>query len=181
MVERQSALAGAALPMKFGPDLTISERRVGAIWQVTAWPESLAAAGAAAADAAGVGSAPGPGKAVEGDGASLLRTGPLRWLIVSEAEISPPPPGAWGTLLDLSHARTVLRLEGPAVPDLMARQMPLDLRPKAFPEGSVATSGIHHVAVTVLAREGGLELFCFRSFGRAMLDHLAESAAQFAV
>lgn len=180
MVERFSALAGEAMPRSFGPDLTLSERRLGAIWQLAAWPDRLGEVAAAAATAASVTTAPGPLKAIGGS-PRLLRTEPLKWLLVAEEEIATPELGEGGTVIDLSHARTVIRVEGDLKADLMARLMPLDLRPNAFPDGSIATSGVHHVAVTVDARDGGFDLYCFRSFGRAMWEHLIETAEQFAV
>lgn len=180
MVERISALAGEELPRSFGPDLVLSERRIGSIWQLSAWPDQVAAAGKAAAKAAGAKTAPGPLSSVTGK-AALLRTEPLKWLMVSEADVAGPKMGKTGTALDLSHARTVIRVEGEGASDLMARMMPLDLRSVAFPEGSVATSAIHHIAVTVHARDGGLDLYCFRSFGLAIWEHLIETAEQFAV
>ncbi|MEM7506066.1 MAG: hypothetical protein AAF415_04915 [Pseudomonadota bacterium] len=180
MVERISALAGQQIPHSFGTNLTLSERRVAHIWQLTAWPDRLPDLAKIAAKAAGVKKAPGPLQSAFGT-ASLLRTEPLRWLMVSETELEPLALGAAGTLLDLSHARTVIRIEGIEMPALMARQVPLDLRPSAFPDGSVATTSLDHVAVTLHGREGGIDLYCMRSFGLAVWEHLIESAGQFAL
>ncbi|MEM7178932.1 MAG: sarcosine oxidase subunit gamma [Pseudomonadota bacterium] len=181
MVDRISALAGQEMPRNFGPDLTMTERRLGAIWQLAAWPGEVAGAGKLVARTAGVRTAPGPRASASGKTADLLRIEPLKWLLTSDAPIEKPEMGATGTPLDLSHARTVIRLQGEAVPELMARLTPLDLRESAFPEGSVATSAIDHVAVTLHAREGGLEVYCFRSFGLSIWEHVANSAEQFAI
>lgn len=164
------------------PGIRIAERRVAAIWQFTAWPDRLAEAGAAAARAAGAEAAPGPGRAAWGEQAALLRTEPMRWLLLAEQPVEQPALEAGdGTLLDLGHARTLLRVEGPAAVELMARMAPLDFRAHAFPDGTVATSAIHEVAATILARESGFDLLVFRSFGRAIAEHLAETAEQFGV
>lgn len=187
MVDRVSALQGALSPGRHGaasgePGVRLSERRPGAIWQVTAWPDRLAEAGAAAAAAAGLDAAPGPGRAGFGEDTVVMRTEPLRWLLVSDAETPAPTLSAEdGTLLDLGHARTVIRVEGARSVDLMARMAPLDFRPKAFPEGTVATSAIHHIAATILARTGGFDVFVYRSFGLAIFEHIAETAEQFGV
>lgn len=180
MVERISALAGQQMPQSFGPDLTLSERRVAHIWQLTAWPGQVAQMAKLAAKSAGVKVAPGALQSAMGD-ALLMRTEPLRWLMVSETGMAPPDPGTAGTLVDLSHARTIIRVSGIEMPALMARQVPLDLRPAAFPEGSVASTGLDHVAVTLHARDSGMDLYCFRSFGLALWEHLTESAAPFAL
>ncbi|MEM7669438.1 MAG: hypothetical protein AAF317_09855 [Pseudomonadota bacterium] len=181
MVERISALAGQEMPRQFGPDLTLSERRVGSIWQVAAWPDQIAAAGQVVARAIGASEAPAAGQSASGRGGVALRTEPLKWLLVSEAPLAVPDMGGSGTVVDLSHARTVIRIDGAAMPDLMAREMALDFRAAAMPDGRVATSGIHHIAVTTHVRDGGLDLYLFRSFSLTLWEHLVETAGQFSV
>ncbi len=186
MVERASALEGHNAPRQFGligrggPGIRLRERPLASLWLIAAWPERLAETGAAAAKAAGVDTAPGPGACVTGTGGTLLRAEPLKWLLISEDEIARPAlDAADGTVLELSHARTVIHVSGPDALDLMARMVPLDLRPAAFPEGSVANTGLHHVGVTIVARDGGFDIFVLRSFGLAVWEILIESAAQF--
>ncbi len=186
MVERASALAGHNAPRQFGltgasgPGIRLSERPLASLWLIAAWPERLAETGIAAAKAAGVDAAPGPGACVTGPGGALLRAEPLKWLLASEDEIARPAlDAANGTVLDLGHARTVIHVSGPNALDLMARMVPLDLRPAAFPEGSVANTGLHHVGVTIAARDGGFDIFVLRSFGLAVWEMLTLSAAQF--
>lgn len=186
MPERASALEGHTGPRRFGligpdgPGIRLSERRLASIWLIAAWPDRLAEAGAAAARAAGADAAPGPGASAGGKGGTLMRVEPLKWLLVSEGE-SPRPrlDAADGTVLDLGHARTVIRVSGPRAVELMARMVPLDLRPTAFPEGSVSSSVLHHVGVTVMARDGGFDLLVLRSLGLAVWETLVESAGQF--
>jgi sarcosine oxidase gamma subunit len=185
MADRVSALDGHVAPRRLGPKdgpagVRLSELRLHGLWQIAAWPDRLGAAGRAAAGAAGVPEAPGPGESAAGIRGTLLRTEPLKCLLASRDPLPRPEiaPGD-GTALDLSHARTLVRLEGPAAPDLMARLVALDLRPGAFPDGRVATAPIHHVAVTIHARAGGLDLYLPRSFALALWEHMAETGAQF--
>lgn len=186
MAERTSALAGHDAPRRFGligpegPGIRLTERRLGSLWLIAAWPDRLAAAGAGAAQAAGVDAAPGPGASATGAGGTLMRVEPLKWLLASEAEV--PRPGldaADGTVLELGHARTVIHVSGPRAGELMARMVPLDLRPARFPDGAVAGTVMHHVGVTVLARGGDFDLFVLRSFGLSLWETLIESASQF--
>ena len=134
MVERASSLEGHNAPRRFGliqgtgPGIRLSERPIASAWLIAAWPERLAQTAAAAAKAAGVDAAPGPGASATGSGGTLLRTEPLKWLLIGEGDI--PRPGlddADGTVLELGHARTVIHVSGPKVHDLMARLVPLDL------------------------------------------------------
>ncbi len=188
MPERASPLAGHAVPGRFGligpegPGVRLSERRPESIWLIAAWPDRLEAAGTAAARAAGVERAPGPGASAAGEGGTLMRVEPLKWLLVSEREIPRPEvPADDGSVLELGHARAVIRVAGPRAGDLMARMVPLDLRPAHFPEGSVASSVLHHQGVTILARDGGYEVLALRSLGLAVWEALVEAAAQFGV
>ncbi|MCP5156052.1 MAG: sarcosine oxidase subunit gamma [Ectothiorhodospiraceae bacterium] len=186
MVERASALEGHNAPRRFGlippsgPGIRLSERPVLGIWLAAAWPDRLAETGAAAAAAAGADAAPGPGQSATGRRGTLLRIEPLKWLLISEDDIPTPSLAeADGTVLELGHARTVIHVSGPSAADLMARLVPLDLRPGTFPEGSVASTRMHQMGVTILARDGGYDLFCLRSFGLAAWTLIGEVAAQF--
>ena len=186
MVERASALEGHNAPRQFGliepggAGIHLSERHIASAWLVAAWPQRLAATGAAVAIAAGVAAAPGPGASATGPGGTLLRVEPLKWLLISEHEITDPPlDAADATVLELSHARTVIHVTGPNVLDLMARMVPLDLRLASFPEGSVTNTALHHLGVTILARDGGFDILVLRSFGLALWQILIDSAAQF--
>lgn len=186
MVEPVSPLAGHVTPGRSGlatqaaPGIRLSERRIASLWQVAAWPDRLSQAGGAAAAAAGVPEAPGPGGTLAGSAATLMRIEPLKWWIVAATPIDRPAlDGQDGTVLDLSHARTVIRVEGPDTAALMARLVSLDLRARSFPEGAVASTGLHHSGVTLTRREGGIEIFALRSYALSIWEHVAESAAQF--
>ena len=186
MAEPVSSLAGAlgrrtvgAIPSE-GPGIRLSERPIGALWQVTAWPDRLDAAGKALANTAKAASAPGPGRSVAGGAATLMRIDPLRWWLLSEGALARPALAATdATLLDLGHARTAIRIEGRDREALVARLVPVDLRSPSFPEGSVASTGCHHVGVTVLAHGEGYDLFVFRTFALSLFEHIAKVAAQF--
>ncbi|MEL6576735.1 MAG: hypothetical protein AAFQ81_12670 [Pseudomonadota bacterium] len=182
-----SALGDRVLPRRVlpagveAPGVSLSELPIGALWQVTAWAPRLAAAGSAVAGACGA-AAPGPGAAAGNGGVSALRTEPLRWLLLCEpgGPVGPPTlDPADGTVLDLGHARTRLRVAGPARLDLMARLAPVDWRAPAFGPGRVATTVLGRVGVTVLGREAHIELLLPRSYAASLFDLVADTAAGF--
>ncbi|MDH3666532.1 MAG: hypothetical protein OEN23_06335 [Paracoccaceae bacterium] len=186
MVDRASALEGHDSPRRFGvigpdgPGVRLTERRLDSAWLIAAWPDRLAQTGKVVAKAAGADAAPGPGQSATGSAGTLLRAEPLKWLLISETPVERPPlDAADGTVLELGHARTVIHVSGPALEDFMARMVPLDLRAGNFPDGSVANTGLHHMGVTLLARDGGIDILVLRSFGLAVWDALIEVAAQF--
>ncbi len=181
MAERLSALAGHAEPRRFGtPDqigVTLSELPGLVLHQAACWPETIAAVGGQIAKAVGVDAAPGPGRASSGPNGTLLRIEPLKWWILDTPAPALVPEE--GTVLDLSHSRTRIRLSGPEAAALLNRHLPLDLRPDRFPPGSVGSSAIHHVGITVWHSDVGYDLFLPRSFALSLWEELLESAAQF--
>ena len=147
------------------------------LWQVAAWPDSLTEISVKTADAIGVEEAPGPGRAAMQGKQALLRVGPLSFWVIGIADLILSPTE--GSVLDLSHSRTHVRVTGPQAQTLLNRYLPLDLRPHSFPPGSVASTAFHHVGVTLWQSEAGLELFLPRSFALSLWELLCQSAEQF--
>ena len=181
MVERASALDGHNSPRKFGiagePGVIMQDVRDLVLHQVAAWPDTIDAVAKSAAKAAGVKSAPGPSSSESGSDASLLRIEPLKWWIVgAEAEELDPEQGA---TLDISHSRTRIRVSGDKAALMLNRLLPLDLREDSFPVGSVASSSMHHVGITLWRTEQGYDIFAPRGFALACWEVMVETAAQF--
>ena len=176
-----------------------------ALYQIAAWPDRIATVGKIAARAAGVATAPGPGRAVqaadsaainsaaatdatsaesakstqpESPSPALLRIEPLKWWLIG-APAAPDIGPQQGAVLDLSHARTRLRIAGRRAAEFLNRHLPLDLRAAAFPEGAVASSQLHHVGVTLWRSRRGYELFIPRGYALSVWEVLLQTAAQF--
>jgi len=179
-----------------------------ALYQIAAWPDRVDVVGKIAARAAGVAAAPGPGRAVEAAESAainsaaatdakmatsaesakstvpespppaLLRIEPLKWWLIG-APLAPDIGPQQGAVLDLSHARTRLRIAGPRAAEFLNRHLPLDLRAAAFPEGAVASSQLHHVGVTLWRSRRGYELFIPRGYALSVWEVLLQTAAQF--
>ncbi|MDH5354961.1 MAG: sarcosine oxidase subunit gamma [Gammaproteobacteria bacterium] len=184
MVDRISALAGFYRTGKFGilgedqsAGVILEDVRDLVLHQIAAWPESVDAVGKLAAKAAGSKAAPGPCKAEVGSSASLLRIEPLKWWVVG-AE-APDVDAEQGATLDISHSRTRIRVTGSQAVSFLNRHLPLDLREDSFPVGSVASSAIHHVGVTLWRSELGYELFIPRGFALSLWEGMVETATQF--
>lgn len=183
MAERESALKGHYKTGRFGepgePGVTLAEVPVPVLQQMAAWPDTIGAVGARAAQAAAVDAPPGPGAAVAGERGALLRIEPLKWWLygVEAPEIDPGE----GATLDLSHARTQVRATGARARDCLNRLIPLDLRGKSFPVDRVAATAMHHVGVTLWHSRDGYELFLPRGFAASLWEVLFETATQFGV
>lgn len=183
MVERVSALTGHYQQGRYGepgdPGVSLGEVGDLLLWQIAAWPDSVDAVAARLMADANVDAAPGPGRAVVGDPAALLRTEPLKWWW-----LGPGAPGLdpeEGATLDLSHSRTRLRVTGPQARLCLNRLLPLDLREASFPVDTVATTAMHHVAVTLWRSAQGFELFLPRGFAASLWEVLFDTAVQFGV
>ena len=121
--------------------------------------------------------APGPCKVQSGKHGDALRIEPLKWWLYGVA--APEIEAEQGSMLDISHSRTQIRVTGPEAVTFLNRHLSLDLREKSFPAGSVASSVIHHVGVTLWRSEQGYELFMPRGFALSLWQGLVESATQF--
>lgn len=181
MVERISALFGHYSKGRLGGDgacgVTFCEVADLSLVQVAAWPDTLRDVGARAAQSIGADAAPAPGKAVSTPKGALLRVEPLKWWLYGAGDVELSPEE--GSVLDLSHSRTHLRISGPQAALLLNRHLPLDLREAAFPVGTVATSAFHHTGVTLWRSEQGFELFMVRGFALSLWQLLLESGEQF--
>ena len=183
-VERVSALAGYNDPGKTGilgadgiAGVVLQDVRGLVLHQVAGWADTMDQAGSASAKAAGTESAPGPCQASTGKNGSLLRIEPMKlWLVGTEA---PELDAETGATLDLSHSRTQVRVTGPDAAEFLNRFLPLDLREHAFPVGSVASSFIHHVGVTLWRSDEGYEIFLPRGFALDLWKGFIEVARQF--
>jgi len=186
MVDRVSALTGFYRTGKFGilgedgtAGVRIEEIRDLVLHQVAVWPDSMDVVGKQVAKATGCKSAPGPCQATVGKKATMLRIEPLKWWLVGgEVEVLEAEQGA---TLDISHSRTQIRISGDQAASYLNRHLSLDLREDSFPVGSVASTAIHHVGVTLWRSEHGYELFIPRGFALSIWEGMFESAMQFGV
>jgi heterotetrameric sarcosine oxidase gamma subunit len=140
------------------------------------------AVGEALAGIVGADAAPGPLQSATGAKGTLLRVQPFVWWLTRADEATASAAmeidAEQGTSLDLSHSRTVIRIEGGHARDLLNRGLPTDLRPESFPDGGFAGGAIHLVGVNLHHRNGGYDLYVSRGFAITLWEFLTETAAQ---
>jgi heterotetrameric sarcosine oxidase gamma subunit len=188
MLEKISALAShyhtgpAGDTGADGPGVTLREIRDSGPWQISAWPETMDAVGDRLAGIVGADAAPGPLQSVSGANGTLLRVQPFVWWLTradaAAAKQAMAIDAEQGTSLDLSHSRTIIRIEGPRARDLLNRGLPTDLRPASFPDGAFVGGAIHLVGVNLHHRDGGYDLYVSRGFAVTLWEFLTETAAQ---
>ena len=104
---------------------------------------------------------------------------PDRWLLCqADADgIRRAAPAA--AVNDVSSGRTVLRLSGPRVRDVLASDCPLDLHPSAFGPGRSAATLIGHFGVVLDCVEADVvDVYVARGFALDFWHWLTETAAE---
>ena len=123
------------------------------------------------------------------DRRAALRIAPRRWWLVEDQEHAAGPAAlaaalaGRAALTDLSHARTVLRLAGPASRSVLAKLCRIDLHPRAFPTGRVAQTALGQVPVLIhaIGDEPGFDLYLPRSLAGSGFDAVVDAAEAFGV
>ncbi len=183
-----SALAGISVPGRFGkaggePGVVIAERVGLGLATVASRKGQNAALKAAVLQAYGVELPVANGSAV-----SFVGYGPGQWFAVSESlanealarDLAQRLAGL-ASISDQSGGRTVLRVSGPRARDVLAKGLPIDLDPRAFPLGSAATSVIGHMGVQLWQVDDtrSYDIAIFRSLSHSFWRWLTASAGEF--
>lgn len=188
----RAPLQGLGRPGRFGagapkPGLIIEERTDLALATVMARRGQEQALKRAVFRAYGLDLPDGP-RSASADGVSFAGIGVQQWLAMAEASAeSDFVPQLRERLLglasvaDQSDGRVVLRLKGDRVRDVLAKGVPVDLHPRHFKTGDVASTLIAYIGVQVqqLDEQPTFQLMAFRSLAGSLWHWLTKSAAEF--
>ncbi|MBN9075475.1 MAG: sarcosine oxidase subunit gamma [Rhizobiales bacterium 65-79] len=190
MVEPLSPLAPVWKPGSHGNfvdgvGVVLSETRPGSIVEAAAWHGAEKKLMAAIRKATGLSLPDGAGAGAYADGRGAFGIAPGRFLLADQAEglaerLSAAVAADTGTVTDLSHGRTAIRVAGPKAEWLLSKFFAIDFALPAFPVGS-GLATVHHDIFAQIQRTGenAFDLYVFRSFARSfwtMLGHGAEEA-----
>jgi sarcosine oxidase subunit gamma len=178
MAEMLSPLGAAWRPgahgnLAAGTGVVLSETQHASIVQAGAWPETEAALLAAIATVTGLQLDARPGAGTYSETAAAFGFAPGKFLLVDESEglagrLVAAIGSDIGTVTDLSHGRTALRVVGPRAEWVLAKFFAVDFSIGAFPiSNGLAT--VHHDVFAQIQRTGPdrFDLYVFRSFARA--------------
>ncbi len=187
-----SALSGVAAPGRFGkpsgePGVVIQERVGLGLATVAARKGQAAGLKDAVAGAYRV-ELPEGSRVAHGSSVSFIGYGPGQWLAVSQTlgnetlarDLAQRLKGL-ASISDQSGGRTVLRIGGPRARDVLAKGLPVDLDPRAFPLGSAVTSTISLMGVQLwqTGDPQSYDIAVFRSVSQSFWRWLTASAAEF--
>jgi sarcosine oxidase subunit gamma len=189
ILHERSALHGLAKPGHHGrvgvTGLTVVERTGIVFANIIARRGKRDALVAAAQEAFGVALPAGPHRVSK---ASITFAGvaPDQWIASAEntngftANLR-ERIGAFAAVIDQSDSRLVLNLSGPRARDVLAKGVPIDLHPRAFKAGDVATTLVAHIGVQIdmLDDAPTYQLTAPRSMAGSFWSWLTASAAEF--
>ena len=118
----------------------------------------------------------------------LLRTGPTEFMLIGEtgADVAGVLRGQMGpdvgSVLDLSHARVRIQMQGPQAVAALSKLLALDLRPAAFPADTLKLSGHHHVPCSVHRMgEDRFDLYLLSTYAHGQLESLVDASLEYGV
>lgn len=135
---RQEALAN---PIMLGT------RWLNGLWQIAGW-DDFEIASASVLRRLGVNSLGGFQTAQQSGAVTTWRIAPDRLLIEGSGDLSDTVSESLA-VLDLSHARMAITLDGPAARDLLTQVVALDMSPMVWGPGDFRQTGIHGVGVLI--------------------------------
>jgi sarcosine oxidase subunit gamma len=185
--DRSSPLPRGFANHAAGPPLMVRARRPLDMVQV-------AALGAAAETAErlskhfGLAITPTPNRAVAAGDLTVLWHGPGQWLIVR----APAMPqladelarvcGDGAAVVDLGHARAVLRFSSEGVGDVLAKGTSIDLRPARLPPGACALTALGKISALLHAvAPTTIDVYVPRSYAQALVEWLEHAARDVAI
>lgn len=134
------------------------------------------------------------GRAARDDrGVLVVGAGPGEWLLIGppgEGKViaahlentAGRSPDELATVVDITHGRALIRLNGSRGPALLAKLCGLDLSDEMTPDGAALRSSVAAVATDIIRNDqDGLRSYlmhCERSFGQYLFDILLESGAE---
>jgi heterotetrameric sarcosine oxidase gamma subunit len=128
-------------------------------------------------------------------GALVVGSGPGEWLVLAlvgtAGEVREQlarmltGTGEFGSLVDLTHGRALLRLRGESSADLLAKVCAVDLSDAVTPDGAAFRSSVAKLVTDVVRDDaGGVRsylLHCERSSGQYLADTLLDAGAEFGI
>jgi heterotetrameric sarcosine oxidase gamma subunit len=127
-------------------------------------------------------------------GGWVAGSGPGEWTVLTDSpaamvvsELTAAAGSEFATVIDLTHARALIRVTGAAGSDLLAKVCAVDLSDRVTPAGSAFRSSVAKVVTDVLAlREAAGDppsylLHVDRSLGQYLFDCLLDAGAEFGI
>ncbi|MCX7306229.1 MAG: sarcosine oxidase subunit gamma family protein [Hyphomicrobiales bacterium] len=187
MVDQLSPLAPVLTPGRQGQGpmgVVLAEIAPGSIVQVAAWAGQESALIAIVRDATGLALPDGAGGGIATDTKAAFGFAPGKFLLADQEEglaaaLPKAVTSALGTVTDLSHGRTVIRISGTRAEWVLAKFFAIDFSLPALPVGA-GLSTVHHDIFAQIQRSGAdqFDIYVFRSFARSFWKSLCHASEE---
>jgi len=189
MVEPLSPLEPVWKPGAYGKVLgaggvALEETRPGSIVQAAAFPREERALMAAISDVTSLTLPDGAGGGIVTGSKSAFGIAPGRFLVIDQNEglgimLKAAVLAATGTITDLSHGRTAIRIAGPKAEWVLAKFFAIDFALPAFPVGAGRSTTHHDVFAQIQrTRADQFDIYVFRSFARSFWKALCHASEE---
>jgi heterotetrameric sarcosine oxidase gamma subunit len=125
---------------------------------------------------------PLPGKQLRHGAILNLWAGPESWLAIADnadpnfdLTLAQSCAGL-AAITDQSDGRSILQISGPTAREALAKLLPIDLHPSAFPPDATALTLAAHIPIQIWHSTEGFELACFRSYAETLYEALIEAS-----
>ncbi|QPC88122.1 sarcosine oxidase subunit gamma family protein [Mesorhizobium sp. NBSH29] len=169
---------------KAGIGVALSELQPGSIVEAAAWPGTAKKLITAIKTVTGLALPDGAGGGKATDAKTAFGIAPGRFLISDQneglaASLSAAITAEIGTVIDLSHGRTMLRISGAKAEWVLAKFFAIDFALQAFPLGAGRATS-HHDIFAQIQRTGQsqFDLTVFRSFARSFWTELCHASEE---
>lgn len=171
-----------------GPQVTLRERHGLTAIQLDARRGAADTVSRAVRDTFGL-ALPSAGLTTTTGDIRALWLGPDRWLLLTmtgddlDAQLRAAAEPVGGVVVDQSHGRTVLRIEGAKARDTLAKGTGVDLHPRVFAENTVAQTSLFQLAVSLDRRRGtsSFDVHAMRGFAVHLYEALLQAGGEYGV
>ncbi|MDR6632911.1 sarcosine oxidase subunit gamma [Phyllobacterium sp. 1468] len=189
MAESQSPLGATFIPGDHGNSaagvgVTLRERKNLSIIQVTAWPDTIPIVLTAIGSATGLVLQNKPALGRVAGEKSVFGFAPGRYFVVSatpdlESRLRSAISPELGTMVDLTHGRTVIRISGPRSEWILSKLFAIDFSEHAFPI-AYGRATLHHDIHANIQRidDETFDVYVFRTFARSFWQTLGHAAGE---
>ncbi|MEM9356560.1 MAG: hypothetical protein AAGB04_10125 [Pseudomonadota bacterium] len=167
--------------------LKIRHESIGSLVQVAGWGTAFAEAVAPLLRELGLDNVGDFKQAQKSENTVSFRVAPQRLLLwtkdsqVAPASLSELDPAS-APVLDLSHSRVCVTIEGSLARDYLARLCTIDLRLQSLPIGAFAQTTIHHTAALIFhSQTNHYVLLLPSSYAQSLWDYMALTAEPFEI
>jgi len=167
----------------------IAAQRLQSVTLLSTWANGIEALTQSVQVALGCTSPSRTGEAAVCEAGLLLRSGPLEFMLIGAqaapdrvSELRAHIPAQIGSVLDLSHARIRVQVQGEKAVDALAKLYALDFRPAAFPAGRFQLTGHHHIPCLLHRLESQrFDVYFLTTYAHGQIDALMDVALEYGV